>query len=127
MLYTAFAEARRGQCHAVSGIKFYVKDNNLMIYLPTGRVITLPFREEKIVCLKRTVCEFDNKHLNGDFLFKTICDSMQRESLTSILAKLAVCGCKINYFTNTQICFESVDPLPEFLNKHNYIKVYEFS
>ena len=127
MLYTAFAEARRGQCHAVSGIKFYVKDNNLMIYLPTGRVITLPFREEKIVCLKRIVCEFDNKHLNGDFLFKTICDSMQRESLTSILAKLAVCGCKINYFTNTQICFESVNPLPEFLNKHNYIKVYEFS
>ena len=127
MLYTAFAEARRGQCHAVSGIKFYVKDNNLMIYLPTGRVITLPFREEKIVCLKRTVCEFDNKHLNGDFLFKTICDSMQRETLTCILAKLVSYSCKANYFTNNQICIDNMEYLPAFLDAHDYIKVYEYS
>ena len=127
MLYTAFAEARRGQCHAVSGIKFYVKDNNLMIYLPTGRVITLPFREEKIGCLERTVCILDDKPLNGDYLFKSICDALQRETLTCVLAKLVSYGCKVNYFTNNQICIDIIEHLPEFHNEYAYIKVYEYS
>ena len=127
MLYTAFAESHKGKGHVVAGIEFQVKDNNLLIFLPTGRTITLPFREEKIGCLKRTVCGFDNKHLNGDFLFKTICDSMQRETLTCILAKLVSYSCKANYFTNNQICIDNMEYLPAFLDAHDYIKVYEYS
>ena len=127
MLYTAFAEAHKGTGHVVVGIEFYVKDNNLMIYLPTGRVITLPFREEKISCLKRTVCILDDKPLNGDYLFKSICDALQRETLTCVLAKLVSYGCKVNYFTNNQICIDIIEHLPEFHNEYAYIKVYEYS
>lgn len=127
MLYTSFAEARRGQCHAVSGIKFYVKDNNLMIYLPTGRVITLPFREEKCGCIKRIVCMLDGKPVNGDYLAKTICNALQRETLTCILAKLVSYSCKAKYFTNNQICIDNMEHLPEFLHEHAYIKLFEYS
>lgn len=122
MLLSAFLEARKGKGHAVAGIEFNVHNDSLIIMLPTGRVITLPFREDKNDRLRKIVGVLDDKPLHGDYLFKTICDLLQREVLTCILAKLVSYGCKVNYFTNNQICIDNMEYLPAFLNAHDYIK-----
>jgi len=127
MLYSAFVEAKKTKRQAMTGIQFYVKGNLLILSLPTGRRITIPFKNERNGFLHRTVCKLNNELIDKNYLFRIICTAIQREALAKFLSELYAFGCTINYFTNNEICMNQMDCLPSFLFEHDFVKVYEYS
>lgn len=127
MLYSAFVEAKKTKGQAMTGIQFYVKGNLLILSLPPGRGITIPFKNERNGFLHRTVCKLNNELIDKNYLFRIICTAIQREALAKFLSELYAFGCTINYFTNNEICMNQMDCLPSFLFEHDFVKVYEYS
>ncbi len=90
------------------GIIFYHSNNNLLIYLPSGRTIRMPVEYNK----QEIIASCTGKRLTGSDLFRIICQSFQRDMLMHIVTDLFSQDYSIAYFTNNHIVIDDDKPLP---------------
>lgn len=89
------------------GVIFDHGNKQLLIYLTTGRTIRMPVEyNQQEIKISST-----GKRLTGAFLFRLICQSLQRDVLIHILVDLLSKGYNVAYYSNSQIVIDDANPL----------------
>lgn len=107
LIYAAHRALKEKKQICFQGIILDQIDNDLLICLPTGRIIRIPVDYNK---MEIKIIE-TGKRLTGSFLFGLICQCLQRDMLMHVVVDLAAQGYNIAYYTHDQIIIDDDKPL----------------
>lgn len=119
LIYAAHRALKEKKQICFQGIILDQIDNDLLICLPTGRIIRIPVDYNK---MEIKIIE-TGKRLTGSFLFGLICQCLQRDMLMHVVVDLAAQGYNIAYYTHDQIIIDDDKPLSPKMMCSPYVTI----